>query len=544
MGVNASKRDVAWAAAIAAIVLALFVVTLRPDVGGPEDSPKFQFVGHVLGTAHAPGYPLYTMLTYLFGKVPIGNLAYRINLFSALMGAVACAGAFTLSRQLGASRAPAAAATLALATGSAFWHNAIVAEVYTLAAVFVVFVISALISWGRSLVRGRLYMACAWFAAGLGNHLTIIGMMPVALLYGIARDRRVLSLRVIAVAFAIGVLGMTQYGYIALRTFQHAPHLEARATNLSEVGDILVARHQADTRFQYSVRTIVTERVGVLAASLRDDMGKTGIALLLLGIAYGLWQRSADVALVLGAAFGMLAIIVNLYGDMPGFITPVVVLLWPVAAIGIDAVAKSASGWGRRGATIVAVAALGVPAANVIANQAEIDRYRRVDDVQAFRALFSHLPPHATVIVEDFWTGNVMKYLHFSGEYSPDPDPQVIPKDLDTVRGLVAARTPVYAFRPSVDWMRAVGLLFKPALLEGPPVESWLRRLPKGTTVAIAASGRGLPLEWLPPDEHRAIGRPRVYGTLAWTVGQSQVQLDQNDSASTAEVAQPPAGPD
>ena len=50
--------------AVALLTGALFLVTLRPDVGGTEDSPKFQFLGQVLGTAHTPGYPFYTIATY------------------------------------------------------------------------------------------------------------------------------------------------------------------------------------------------------------------------------------------------------------------------------------------------------------------------------------------------------------------------------------------------------------------------------------------------------------------------------------------------
>jgi hypothetical protein len=38
------------------MALSLYVLTLQPDLGGPEDTPKFQFLGHVLGTAHPPGY--------------------------------------------------------------------------------------------------------------------------------------------------------------------------------------------------------------------------------------------------------------------------------------------------------------------------------------------------------------------------------------------------------------------------------------------------------------------------------------------------------
>ena len=57
----------AWCAFTTGIVaLALFVRTLQPGFGGPEDTPKFQFLGYVLGTAHPPGYPLYSLLSHLF----------------------------------------------------------------------------------------------------------------------------------------------------------------------------------------------------------------------------------------------------------------------------------------------------------------------------------------------------------------------------------------------------------------------------------------------------------------------------------------------
>ena len=99
-----TRRDVTLAALVAVVTLAFFVVTLRPDVGGTEDSPKFQFVGQTLGTAHSPGYPFYVMATYAFGRLPIGTLAYRINLFSAVCGALACACIFLTGRRLGVTR--------------------------------------------------------------------------------------------------------------------------------------------------------------------------------------------------------------------------------------------------------------------------------------------------------------------------------------------------------------------------------------------------------------------------------------------------------
>ncbi|MEP6784046.1 MAG: DUF2723 domain-containing protein, partial [Acidobacteriota bacterium] len=109
-------------------------MTLRPDVGGTEDSPKFQFVGKALGTAHSPGYPFYVMATWAFGKLPIGTLAYRINLFSAVSGALACMCIFMTARRLGVTRLLSLAAAIGAATTFPVWSNSVTAEVYTLAA--------------------------------------------------------------------------------------------------------------------------------------------------------------------------------------------------------------------------------------------------------------------------------------------------------------------------------------------------------------------------------------------------------------------------
>src|SRR5215212_1287750 len=126
------RSDVVIAALTGCCALALYLATLLPDLGGPEDSPKFQFVGFVLGTAHPPGYPLYVLLTHAFVQLPLRTVAYRANLFSAVMAAAACGVAYAIARQIGSSRWLAVCAVLALATGTAFWRSAVVAEVYSL----------------------------------------------------------------------------------------------------------------------------------------------------------------------------------------------------------------------------------------------------------------------------------------------------------------------------------------------------------------------------------------------------------------------------
>ena len=82
------RRPFALTSLVSAASFALFLLTLAPGLIGLEDTPKFQFVGKVLGTAHNPGYPLYVVVSHVFGWLPFGNLGWRINLMSACFGAL------------------------------------------------------------------------------------------------------------------------------------------------------------------------------------------------------------------------------------------------------------------------------------------------------------------------------------------------------------------------------------------------------------------------------------------------------------------------
>ena len=94
------RRDLALACACGAVALAAYLRTLAPGLTADLDSPLFQFIGRALGVAHNPGYPLYTLLTWPIAQVPIGELAWRINVFSAVMGAVATGLVFLAARRL------------------------------------------------------------------------------------------------------------------------------------------------------------------------------------------------------------------------------------------------------------------------------------------------------------------------------------------------------------------------------------------------------------------------------------------------------------
>ena len=398
---SARLGDLLCALAAGCAALVLYVATLQPDIGGPEDTTKFQLVGYVLGTAHPPGYPFYVVASHLFAKLlPIGTVGFAPTRFRS------AAGGLRLRSSLpGRRRCAAVAAALALATGAAVWRNAVVAEGYSLAAAMNALTIGLLLAWGERSRAGLLIAATAAFALGAGNHLTIVGLVPAAVCYVLLRNRRALTPRVLAMVTIVVLLGIAQYGFIWLRTSQRALYLESRASSLSELWDVMMARRFADDRFAFGPSEIVTTRVPAVAAVVGDELGAAGVLLAGLGAIAALRARSSAAALVAGAALGVFAMVANLSGDLQGFITPLTVLVWPFAALGIDAIVialELVPAAGPALGSVVIAAALGLPATRLMANYENADRSRQTEDGRFLRAMYARLPNNANR-GENYW---------------------------------------------------------------------------------------------------------------------------------------------
>jgi hypothetical protein len=180
---------VACAVAAGGTALVLYVRTLAPGLIALLDTPMFQFIGRVLGVPHNPGYPLYVLLTYPVARVPLGSLPYRINLFSSVLAALTVSLVFLIARRLGCPRSISIAAALGLAFGRVFWSQAVIAEVYTLHAAIVAGVVLSLPAWRQTRRERWFFAAIAMFAAGLGNHTTIVALAPGIAVYALMIDR-------------------------------------------------------------------------------------------------------------------------------------------------------------------------------------------------------------------------------------------------------------------------------------------------------------------------------------------------------------------
>jgi hypothetical protein len=238
------------------LALLLYGRTLAPSVL-VGDSGEFQFTGYILGVPHPTGYPLYTLLSHLFTWLPVRDVAYRVNLSSAVYAALACglvaAITFHLLGRPGTARwgagrdgryledtnedttanaAPyprarllvAVGAGLLLAAAGTLWAQAVVARSYALNALLVASAIGLLLGW-RATGRTR-WWAGFWLVLGLSftHHGTTIVLAPGYLAFLLALEgtaRRGEPWRHRLGRYGLGVgafaLGLTPYLFLVYR---------------------------------------------------------------------------------------------------------------------------------------------------------------------------------------------------------------------------------------------------------------------------------------------------------------------------------------
>jgi putative ABC transport system ATP-binding protein len=176
--------DVLVALLVGVGALGLFLRTLAPDILY-ADSAEFQTLAYTLGVAHPTGYWVYLFIARLFGFLPIGTMAWRINLLSAVAAAGTVAGVFLLGCYVTRQRVAAVLGSLTLLMAYTFWGQAVIAEVYTVGTLWWVVIMLTLWHWGQrpSERPAWLFTAAALSSLSWGVHLYSVLIAPAALLY-------------------------------------------------------------------------------------------------------------------------------------------------------------------------------------------------------------------------------------------------------------------------------------------------------------------------------------------------------------------------
>jgi hypothetical protein len=172
------------------LALVIYLLTVAPGLtwanyGG--DGGELITASATLGIPHPPGYPIYLLVGKIVALVPIGSVAYRFNLLSAIALALA-AGLLTAtvdrllrknqSTGSGYSRFVPVATGLTFALIPLVWGQALIAEVYTLN----LFLLSLLL-WllVHEIDKKKAIVAGIVFGLSITTHLTSVFFLPLSL---------------------------------------------------------------------------------------------------------------------------------------------------------------------------------------------------------------------------------------------------------------------------------------------------------------------------------------------------------------------------
>jgi hypothetical protein len=296
-------------AVVALVSFGIYLVTLAPGVTF-IDSGELAAVACTLGIAHPTGYPLFTLLGWLFSNLPIpGSGIFRLNVMAALLCALgifvffqvcmqtlALIGEKTARGERGQARSLLAAAggSLILAFSETWWSQATAVEVYSLHVLFLSLVLYSFLraysvhqtAAGDEAAEqraGKLWLVFA-FLTGLAftNHMTTVLLAPGLIFLFFATYRFTRRAFVLVARMSLPFLvGASLYLYLPIR---------ASRSPLFNWGDpITFERFLSHLRGkQYSVwifssAETASRQFGYFVTSLPGEFAFVGLVIALVG---------------------------------------------------------------------------------------------------------------------------------------------------------------------------------------------------------------------------------------------------------------------
>lgn len=183
---KARRERVAGLAAFAA-PLVLYAITAHRFVGF-WDVGEMDTVPYILGIAHPPGLPFYTLAGWFFSHAfPFGSVAFRMSFFSALCMSVAAWCVYAVVRELDSDDVSAVLAAWLFAAGGVAWTVATRADVHAFATAFYALALLFLLRWYREPSAARLNVTGLVFGLAVAAHPIGLFLLPAIVTIVIAK---------------------------------------------------------------------------------------------------------------------------------------------------------------------------------------------------------------------------------------------------------------------------------------------------------------------------------------------------------------------
>ncbi len=310
----------------------IYLFTAFPSIYW-RDASEFQAIGYLLDIAHPAGSPLYAMIAKWVTFIPLGSVAFKVTLLSAIFGAALSAIFYwimqlvlkILFRETESSLSSVCIDRIAFVSAAFFlfsnavWENANRAEVYTFQNFFTAIFILILLRMPPFVLKTdpsnrnaekMIYGLFFLFGLSLGAHAILILYLPFLLIWAyyfwlkpkqvwISSDT---SKRLILILFFF-LMGLSVYLYLPIRSVQNPYYDWGNPETFTNL--IFHASDRKDANFHFSVPkgNIFSKLLLIYWNLYRENFSFLGIALGILGGGYLFLKKRYALFALLGLFF-------------------------------------------------------------------------------------------------------------------------------------------------------------------------------------------------------------------------------------------------
>lgn len=254
------------------------------------DAGDLVTAAYVRGAAHPPGYPLYSMIGYILGHIPISTVAWRVGLLSSISSAGAMYVIYKIIHRLTHSHVPSIFTTALLVSNYLVWLYGIVPEVFALHILLMSILIYISILYYFKPKVTYLYIAALTFGLGISHHHLIILMVPSSL-YLLVTSWKKISLTIKNYFYLVlsGLAGLFPYMWVPYVAHTIPPVIWSNPTTLQNIKKLITRADYGTFNSGVQIGNQFQSRLlqfSFLLENYLQDFTILGLILFVIGIIY------------------------------------------------------------------------------------------------------------------------------------------------------------------------------------------------------------------------------------------------------------------